>query len=83
MLGIPSICPKIGLKIFDTDFVQTFYTWFTRKCKRSLVFRMFDFDPRLPRIAKNPIRTVHRRRIELKDKPKVVASVWGTESLPR
>ena len=22
MLGIPSICPKIGLKIFDTDFVQ-------------------------------------------------------------
>ena len=25
----------------------------------------------------------HRRRIELEDKAKVVASVWGTESLPR
>ena len=25
----------------------------------------------------------HRRRIELEDKAKVVASDWGTESLPR
>ena len=25
----------------------------------------------------------HRKRIELEDKAKVVASVWGTESLPR
>ena len=27
--------------------------------------------------------TVHRRRIELEDKAKVVASVWGAQSLPR
>ena len=29
------------------------------------------------------ISLTHRRRIELKDKAKVVMSVWGTESLPR
>ena len=28
-------------------------------------------------------RLAHRRRIELEDKAKVVASDWGTESLPR
>ena len=26
---------------------------------------------------------IHRRRIDLEDKAKVVASDWGTESLPR
>ena len=26
---------------------------------------------------------MHRRRIELEDKEKVMASVWGTDSLPR
>ena len=27
--------------------------------------------------------TIHRRRIELEEKAKIVASDWGTESLPR
>ena len=29
------------------------------------------------------VNAPHRRRIELEDKVKVVASDWGTESLPR
>ena len=29
------------------------------------------------------VQYTHRRRIELEDKAKVIASDWGTESLPR
>ena len=31
----------------------------------------------------SPLPLLHRRRIELEDKAKVIASDWGTESLPR
>ena len=50
------------------------------ECADNVATKVVDF-------ANSTLSTVqymsHRRRIELEDKAKVVASVWGTESLLR
>ena len=50
-------------------------------CEKTARF-VWHSDGIEPRTMLQLIAKGHRRRIELEDKAKVVASDWGTESLP-